>query len=157
MFVRGVVMMAAKNVKKLPVKAAGALGVAATVLSQAKPVLDVACNYADKALEERKKLVAVPELYAKDYPLTLEQAVELLDSCGLKAIPVRAPLMDANVRFRHCFDGQVIKSRPRARCKVERGSRVLVKYITQEVVDESIRLYEVSVAQKQQRKWLDRE
>lgn len=121
---------------------------AASLLSSAKPAIDAVRDYADKTIEERKKLVAVPELYSKEYPLTKEQAVEILDSCGLKATLVKAVMSDADIQYRNCFDMQVIKSHPKAKQKVERGSSVLVKYITQEVIDECQHMYEIAEKQK---------
>lgn len=137
-----------KNSNKNVSGIAAGITMAASVLPLVKPAIDAVRDYADKTIEERKKLVAVPELYSKEYPLTKEQAVEILDSCGLKATLVKAAISDANVQYRNCFDMQVIKSHPKAKQKVERGSSVLVKYITQEVIDESQKMYELAEKQK---------
>lgn len=137
-----------KNSNKNVSGIAAGITMAASVLPLVKPAIDAVRDYADKTIEERKKLVAVPELYSKEYPLTKEQAIEILDSCGLKATLVKAAISDANVQYRNCFDMQVIKSHPKAKQKVERGSSVLVKYITQEVIDESQKMYELAEKQK---------
>lgn len=137
-----------KNSNKNVSGIAAGITMAASVLPLVKPAIDAVRDYADKTIEERKKLVAVPELYSKEYPLTKEQAVEILDSCGLKATLVKAAISDANVQYQNCFDMQVIKSHPKAKQKVERGSSVLVKYITQEVIDESQKMYELAEKQK---------
>lgn len=137
-----------KNSNKNVSGIAAGITMAASVLPLVKPAIDAVRDYADKTIEERKKLVAVPELYSKEYPLAKEQAVEILDSCGLKATLVKAAISDANVQYRNCFDMQVIKSHPKAKQKVERGSSVLVKYITQEVIDESQKMYELAEKQK---------
>lgn len=137
-----------KNSNKNVSGIAAGITMAASVLPLVKPAIDAVRDYADKTIEERKKLVAIPELYSKEYPLTKEQAVEILDSCGLKATLVKAAMSDANVQYRNCFDMQVIKSHPKAKQKVERGSSVLVKYITQEVIDESQKMYELAEKQK---------
>lgn len=137
-----------KNSNKNVSGIAAGITMAASVLPLVKPAIDAVRDYADKTIEERKKLVAVPELYSKEYPLTKEQAVEILESCGLKATLVKAAMSDADVRYRNCFDMQVIKSHPKAKQKVERGSSVLVKYITQEVIDECQHMYEIAEKQK---------
>lgn len=134
--------MAKKNTTENIKGVAAGITMAASVLPLVKPAIDAGKEYIDKAIEERKKLVAVPPLYSKDYPLTVEQAVEVLESCGLKATLVKTSLSDANVMYRNCFDGQVIKSQPKTKQKVEPGTSVLVKYITQEIIDESLRLFE---------------
>lgn len=127
---------------------AAGITMAASVLPLVKPAIDAVRDYADKSIEERKKLIAVPELYSKEYPLTIEQAVAILESCGLKATLVKAAISDADIKYRTCFDTQVIKSHPKAKQKVERGTSILVKYVTQEVIDESQRLYELSEKHK---------
>lgn len=60
------------------------------------------------------------------------------------------PLTDAAIQYRYCFDFQVIKSHPKAKQKVERGTTVLVKYITQETIDESRRMFEAVEKQKEE-------
>lgn len=129
-------------------KIAAGITVAASVLPLVKPTVDAVREYTDKAIEEHKQLVSVPELYSSEYPLTVEQAVALLESCGLKATLVKTSLADASIQYRQCFDSQVIKSKPKSKQKVERGTSVLVKYITQEVIDESQRMYEFAEKQK---------
>ncbi len=133
-----------KNSNKNVSGIAAGISMVASVLPLVKPAIVAVRDYADKSIEERKKLIAVPELYSKEYPLTIEQAVAILESCGLKATRVKSAISDADIKYRACFDTQVIKSHPKAKQKVERGTSVLVKYVTQEVIDESQRLYELS-------------
>lgn len=121
---------------------------ATSVIPLVKPAIDAMRDYADKTIEERKKLVTVPELYSKEYPLTKEQAVEILESCGLKATLIKTSIVDASVQYKRCFDSQVIKSKPKSKQKVKRGASVLVKYITQDVIDESRRMYEFAEKHK---------
>lgn len=145
---RDMIMSDKKSSNKNVGGIAAGITMAASVLPLVKPAIDAVRDYADKSIEERKKLIAVPELYSKEYPLTIEQAVAILESCGLKATLVKAAISDADIKYRTCFDTQVIKSHPKAKQKVERGTSVLVKYVTQEVIDESQRLYELSEKQK---------
>lgn len=126
-----------KNVEN----AATGIAMVASVLPLVKPAIDAVRDYTDKTIEERKKLIAVPELYSKEYPLTVEQAIELLSGCSLKAIPIKVSIKDADIKYRDCFDFQVIKSQPRAKQKVEPGTSILIKYLTQDVIDESQRLF----------------
>ena len=129
---------------------AAGIAMAASIIPFVKPALEAVCDYADKAVEERKNMVAIPELYSKEYPLSVEQAVEILENYGLKATLIKMPLTDAAIQYRHCFDFQVIKSHPKAKQKVERGTTVLVKYITQETIDESRRMFETVEKQKEE-------
>ncbi len=139
------IINAAKGVAPIVVPV---IDLAKVVAPKAKPAFDTVVHYVSKTIEERKKLVAVPELYLKGYPLTKEQAVDVLNSCGFKAIFVKANLSEANAKYRNCLDMQVIGSTPKAKHKVKPGSTVYVKYITQEVIDESQRMYELAEKQK---------
>lgn len=113
-----------------------------SLITLAKPVADTIQDYASKTMKEQKHLVSIPELYSKEYPLSAEQAVELLNNCGLKSTLVKTSIDDANIKYRKCFASQVISTKPRGKQKVEPGTMVLVKYITQEVIDESKKIFE---------------
>lgn len=139
-----------KSTKNTGGNIAAGVAMAASIVPLVKPAIDAVRDYADKTIEERKKLVSVPELYSKEYPLSVEQAVEILESCGLKATLVKMSTADANIQYRHCFDSQVIKSLPKSKTKVERGTAVLIKYITQEVIDESQQMFDISEKRKEE-------
>lgn len=121
---------------------------ATSLLALAKPVADTIQDYASKTTEERKRLVSVPDLYSKEYPLSVEQAVELLNNCGLKSTLVKTSIDDSDVKYRKCFDSQVISTKPKRNQKVEPGTMILVKYITQEVIDESQKIFAEREARK---------
>ena len=129
---------------------AAGITMVASVAPLVQPAVKAVREYADKTIEDRRKLVAVPELYSKEYPLSVEQAVELLESCGLKATLVKMSMTDADIQYRGCFDSQIVKSNPKARQKVERGTCVLLKYITQDVIDESQRMFELAEKRKEE-------
>jgi len=137
-----------KGTSKLNSLTAG-LAAVTTALTLAQPVIDAVSGYVDKTIEERKNLVTMPELYSREYPLKVEQAEKLLEENGLKATFVPLSINDASAKYRTCFDSQVIKTNPRAKQKVDPGKSVLVKYITQEVIDESRRLYAEAQQKKQ--------
>lgn len=134
--------MAKKETQTTSGNAAAEIAAIAAVLPLVKPLVEAGREYIDKAVEERKKLVSVPELYSKGYPITVEQAVEMLESCGLKATLVKTSSPD--IRYRDYFDSQVASSNPKAKQKVERGTNVMVKYVTQEVIEQSQRLFDNS-------------
>ena len=119
-----------------------------SLITLAKPVADTIQDYTSKTMEERKRLISVPELYSKEYPLSIEQAVELLNNYGLKSTLVKTSIDDADVKYRKCFASQVISTKPKGKQKVEPGTMILVKYITQEVIDESQKIFEELEARK---------
>lgn len=142
--------MSEKKSSKNTGNIATGIAMAASVIPLVKPAFDAVREYADKTINERKKLVAVPELYSKEYPLRVDQAVEILESCGLKSTLVKMSINEADARYRKCFESQVIKSHPKAKQKVERGTSVLVKYITQDTIDECQRMYDISEKHKEE-------
>lgn len=128
--------------KEDPVNAGGGnlapiIAAAAAILPLVRPAADAACDFAERTIEERKKLVSVPPLYAKGYAVSYSQAVEILEGCGLKATLVKTVLADVDPGYRNCFESQVIKTEPKAKKKVVSGTVVKVKCITQEVIDAS--------------------
>lgn len=143
-------------------KGAGKVSKIGKAISAAKTVLSVAdaaeeslpkvINYlADQipqAIEKQKQLVAVPDLCVDGYLLTTSQAEEQLKSKGLGVIFVEATLADADTKYREYCEGQVIGTNPKANAKVEPGSIVAVKYISQKVIDRSVQLYEEAEAHK---------
>jgi len=100
------------------------------------------------AFKERKSLISILELYLKDFPLTLEQAIDNLSQNGLQVMTSEMQLFEAEPQYRFCFDGQVVATSPKARQKVKPGEQVIVKYITTPVIEESKRLYEEAEARK---------
>jgi len=91
--------------------------------------------------EKQRLLVKVPETYLKDYPKTLEQAITNIEEVGLRPDPSPVLVKDANIKYKDCFDNQVVSSHPSQNKKVEPGTRVHLKYVTRDVIDESIRLF----------------
>lgn len=89
----------------------------------------------------RKELVNIPPLYSKDSSIELNRAVELLAAFGLKAEPVELYIPDARIDYRDCFNFQVVDSNFMRQQKVVVGSPIIIRYITQEVIDESRRLF----------------
>ncbi len=129
-----------KSSKNKMAGAAAAVALAASIVPLVQPMVD----YIVKLVEEQKKLISVPDLYSKGYPLSVEQAVVILENCGLKATPVKMPIDEADARYRQCFDCQVIETQPKAKQKVGRGSSVMVKYITQDEIDKSQQMFELA-------------
>ena len=136
----------------------GVAKVAGTALktSAAMVVADKAVNIAAEAaqnaieskIETQSNLIEVPQICDKDFPLSLEQAVELLESYGFKVTAVKMQSQNADVKYRQCFDSQVIVSVPKPKQKVSPDTRIILKYITQDIIDESQRLYEVAEQRK---------
>ncbi|MCD8159086.1 MAG: hypothetical protein LUD77_09395 [Clostridiales bacterium] len=117
----------------------------------AAPAVNKTVEVVNEMLEERKRLVAVPEVGDSNFPLSLEQATELINKNSLEVISIAISITDADKKYRNYINNQVVETKPKVGQKVEPGSSVLVKYITQEVIDESKRIYEENENQKAQR------
>lgn len=127
-------------------------GVVVTVVTAAVGGAVTLAEYAvDKFHEHKeaqKELVTVPPVGNKDFPVTLDQAIEMLDSCGLKAIPSEIKITESNPKYRHCVSFQVVKSNPSQNSRVTPGRPVVLRYVTEEVIAESKRLFIESEKQK---------
>lgn len=95
-----------------------------------------------------EELISVPELCSKKFPLKLDEAKQLLENCGLKALPIEVRLRDASVKYKDCFDLQVIGSNKKANTKVKPGETIVIQYTTQEVIAESRRIFEEAEMRK---------
>ena len=100
-------------------------------------------------LDKLLQYVTVPHMYDnKGYSLDLSQAIKTLESKHLNANPVKLGMNDADPKYKNCRNLQVIGSRPKQGCPVPVGSSVTVKYITQDVINESARLFSISQKNK---------
>lgn len=98
---------------------------------------------------EKRSMVEVPEIHSADYHLKLEDAKRWLEEDGLRAEPV---LARPNINFRGCVDGEVVASNYKAKQRVKPGTRIIVKYVTTEVIEESQRMYDEIQQKKQAQK-----
>lgn len=95
-----------------------------------------------------EELIFMPELCSKKFPLKLDEAKELLESRGLKALSIEVRLRDACVKYKDCFELQVVGSDRKPNSKLKLGDTVIVQYVTQEVINESRRIFEEAEQQK---------
>lgn len=99
-------------------------------------------NTRDKSSEKIEEKVKVPELYHKGFPIDLDQAIKILEDCGLKASKSKLTLKEAKPQYKDCFGSQVIDSNPKQGSTVKVGSTVCLRYIPDEVVIESQKIFD---------------
>lgn len=129
--------------------AKAAAGIAATIIiPNIKPIINFAEKCFDKISDSKTEKVMVPSLLSNECPLNVEQAVEMIKKVNLNVVLIEARDRDINVKYRNCFDRQVIYSEPRSNQKVPVGTTVKVKYITKEIIDASMKLYKEQQAIK---------
>lgn len=134
-------------------KIAGTAGVVLSAVELIPRIVDVVQPVVDPLIhKDQENYILVPDLYKKDFLLTLQQATELLSNYGLKALPSKLQVGDANPKYRKCFDQQVIGSTPKQGQKVLPGSTVILKYITQDVIDASQLIFDEAEKRKAETK-----
>lgn len=116
----------------------GAIGAVAGLVQAASPMVEKAIDKSDKTDIK----VIIPDLYRKDFPIDLDQAKILLSDSGLKYSESKMVVKDADKKYKDCFNFQVIASSPKQGTSVNQGTTVYLKYITQEVIDASIKIFE---------------
>ena len=122
-------------------------GAAVALAPMADKITDEVKNRLPQKID-KKEFVSIPALCDKSFPLKLEQAVEILTDVGLKAIPSEVLISEAGIRYKNCFDTQVVDSKPKSKQKVAAGTPVLLRYVTQEVISESQRIFSEAEAHK---------
>lgn len=110
----------------------------------------VAIDFVKRKLYELASYVAVPDLCDSFYRHDLEKAEEKLASFGLKMMPFPMSIEMASPELRNCFDNQVLSTKPKAGTLVKTGRIIDVSYITQEVIDESKRMFEDAEKRKEE-------
>lgn len=128
----------------------GTLGLVAGIVGAVTPLAVELIDRIPKKeeLAPSEELIFMPELCSKKFPLKLDEAKELLESRGLKALPIEVRLRDACVKYKDCFELQVVGSDCKPNSKLKPGDTVIVQYVTQEVIDESRRIFEETERQK---------
>lgn len=128
----------------------GTLGLVARIVGAVTPLAVELIDRIPKKEElgPSEELIFMPELCSKKFPLKLDEAKELLESRGLKALSIEVRLRDACVKYKDCFELQVVGSDRKPNSKLKPGDTVIVQYVTQEVINESRRIFEEAEQQK---------
>lgn len=128
----------------------GTLGIVAGIVGAVTPLAVELIDRIPKKEElgPSEELIFMPELCSKKFPLKLDEAKELLESRGLKALSIEVRLRDACVKYKDCFELQVVGSDRKPNSKLKPGDTVIVQYVTQEVINESRRIFEEAEQQK---------
>lgn len=99
-------------------------------------------------IEPSEELISMPDLCSKKFPLNTDEAKELMENLGLKILLTKVQLRDANVKYKDCFEFQVVDADKKPNTKLKVGDTVIVQYITQEVIDESRLIFEKTEREK---------
>jgi len=130
-------------------KGVAALTAAMQLAPLAKPYVDAAIKAYNRINEEKKTLIEVPEIYSSDYRLKLEDAKRWLEEDGFKVATVIA---QPAIRFKDCSDLEIVYTNYKPKQKAKPGTRIILKYVTSEVIEASCRLFDESEKQKAEAK-----
>lgn len=96
----------------------------------------------DKEIKNSKDgKVTIPDLCQPDFPLDVNTVVALLEEKKFKTVTAPLQVKDAKSKYKDCIDNQVVEI-PKQGKRVEIGSILKIKYITQDVIDASIAIFE---------------
>ena len=135
----------------------GVSGIISTAVVEAAgmAVVKVAEHAANKVIDQQPDKdahIVVPDLYRKGFLLELDQAIKLVEDCGLKAVASKVTLKEASVKYKDYSDMQVIDSNPKQGASVNLGSIIYLKYITADVIVASQKIYDDAEAAKLEKK-----
>lgn len=124
------------------ISAVGGLIVAVT------PIVEKIINKGANGSPEENNNVIIPLLYQKGFPINLEQGKTLLIEQGLKVSTSKLRINKADPRYKDFEDTQIIGSSPKQGTKVKSGTTVCLRYITQDVIDASQKIFDDNVKWK---------
>jgi len=132
---------AGKAVKKIVIVGAPLL----SAIKVVAPIANKTGHIINEMAEKNKNLVAIPRLYTKNVRLLAEQAKKILEERELK--PQLFPV-EKDIKYKDCFEFEVVESDPKEKQKIERGSFINVYYVTANVIEESKAMFIESERQK---------
>lgn len=86
--------------------------------------------------------ITIPDMCQPDFPLDVETVVSLLEDKKFITATVPLRLKDASSKYKDCINNQVVETSPKQGKRVELESIIKVRYITQDVIDASIKIFE---------------
>lgn len=92
-----------------------------------------------KKVEEKESLVQIAEVHSSDYHVKLADAKRWLEEDGLK---VEAVVVKPDIAFKDCVDMEIVATNFKLNQKVKPGTRVILKYVTTEVIDASQKIFD---------------
>lgn len=96
--------------------------------------------------------ITIPNLYQPDFPLDVDIVVSLLEEQNFKVATSKLQMKDANAKYKDCINNQVVGTNPRHGKKVEVGSIITVRYISQDVIDASQKMFNDKEKNKSEKK-----
>ena len=110
-------------------------------VSLAEKGVDAGGKLVAKKTEERESLIEIAEVHSTEYRVKLEDAKRWLEEDGLKA---EAVIVKPDIIYKDCIDLEIVATNFKLNQKVKPGTRIILKYVTIEVIEASQQLFEES-------------
>jgi len=107
-------------------------------VSMTRRGVDAGSKAVAKKSEERSTLVEVPEMYSSDYRLKLEDAKRWLEEDGFRP---EAVVVQPNIIYKDCAEFEVVATNYKLGKKVKPGTRIILRYVTSEVIATSQEMF----------------
>lgn len=138
------------------VGALGAVGAIGYVVFEAvkpyiKNFIDLIFTQLKKQINESKDgFITMPKLYKTNFPLDVDYVALKMKEHGFQVLTSKC--MHPDIKFRNYINNQIIETDPKGGKKVQVGQYITLYYITQEVIDASIKIFEDEENVKAERK-----
>jgi len=107
-------------------------------ISMTQRGVDAGAKAVAKKSEERSAMIEVAEVYSSDYRLKLDDAKRWLEEDGLRA---EAVVVKPDIMYKDCSEFEVVATNYELGKKVKPGTRVILRYVTEEVIADSQELF----------------
>ena len=114
-------------------------------LSLTESGIDAGSKIYAKKMEERASLIKVAEVHSSDYRLSLEDAKRWLEEDGLKAEGV---VVAPDIAYKDYSDMEVVATNFKLNQKVKPGTRIILKYVTKDVIEASRKMFDEAEKQR---------
>jgi len=115
-------------------------------ISMTQRGVDAGAKAIAKKSEERSAMIEVAEIYSSDYRLKLDDAKRWLEEDGLRA---EAVVVKPDIIYKDCSEFEVVATNYELGKKVKPGTRIILRYVTAEVIANSQELFNKSENEKE--------
>jgi hypothetical protein len=110
-----------------------------TIAEATAPLVKIGADALSGKIEENKKLIEIPQVVFSEGYIKLDEAKREMEAAGLDFRELAAR---ENAAYKDCSDFDIVGTNYKDRQKVPPGTRVVLYYVTAEVIEKSKRLFE---------------
>ena len=119
----------------------------AAAISAVVGLASAAITFVVNIIDERDRdKIDISACCAAKHPMSIEEAKDYLEKMEVKAVYIPIKVSEADPKYRNCFEHQVVDITPSSKIMI--GEIPQIHYITREVIDKSLLLFEESEQQR---------